>query len=372
LLSRPGEAIYNDANGMVEGNHPFQVVWLPDDRREEFLKRVQELNHKHPPASPRRQIVFEGMQPADLSRNLEIAALLAAPAPVEAPRVPQTWLGEPLAIQSATAVSFQRRSGANLLWLGQNDDAVAGMMIAALAGLVAQLPLNGEATAGGVLPLQVLDGGAIDGPQAAPFRRLAKLLPDRLKLSGITNVKPALSELFAELERRRADETGTTAGSPAVFVFVYDLSRFRELRRQEDDFSFSGFSSGGEQKAAPKPDKQFAELLREGPAYGIHLLIWCDTLTNFNRTLDRQGLREFDTRVLLQMSAADSSLLIDVAAASQLGRRRALLHREDEGRLEKFRPFAVPDDAWLDWFAEELGHRPASTSLPTGQTGASR
>ena len=32
-LERPGEAIYNDANGLVEGNHFFQVVWLPDDRR---------------------------------------------------------------------------------------------------------------------------------------------------------------------------------------------------------------------------------------------------------------------------------------------------------------------------------------------------
>src|SRR5215216_797341 len=30
LLSRPGEAVYNDANGLPEGNHFFQVVWLPD------------------------------------------------------------------------------------------------------------------------------------------------------------------------------------------------------------------------------------------------------------------------------------------------------------------------------------------------------
>ena len=34
LLSRPGEAIYNDANGLIEGNHPFQVVWLDDSQRE--------------------------------------------------------------------------------------------------------------------------------------------------------------------------------------------------------------------------------------------------------------------------------------------------------------------------------------------------
>src|SRR5438270_4463054 len=43
LLSRPGEAIYNDANGLVEGNNPFQVVWLSDDRREGFLHSIQDL-----------------------------------------------------------------------------------------------------------------------------------------------------------------------------------------------------------------------------------------------------------------------------------------------------------------------------------------
>src|SRR5206468_4640479 len=38
LLSRPGEAIYNDANGLVAGNNPFQVVWLDEDRREDCLR----------------------------------------------------------------------------------------------------------------------------------------------------------------------------------------------------------------------------------------------------------------------------------------------------------------------------------------------
>src|SRR5207302_9761790 len=46
LLTRPGEAIYNDANGLVEGNHVFQVVWLPDERREVYLKRIAELARK--------------------------------------------------------------------------------------------------------------------------------------------------------------------------------------------------------------------------------------------------------------------------------------------------------------------------------------
>src|SRR6185436_19248194 len=42
LLSRPGEAIYNDQGGLVEGNSPFQIAWLPDEQREQFLDAVRQ------------------------------------------------------------------------------------------------------------------------------------------------------------------------------------------------------------------------------------------------------------------------------------------------------------------------------------------
>ena len=35
LLSRPGDAIYNDAGGKLEGNSHFQVVWLDEEDRDE-------------------------------------------------------------------------------------------------------------------------------------------------------------------------------------------------------------------------------------------------------------------------------------------------------------------------------------------------
>ncbi len=68
LLTRPGEAIYNDANGMIEGNNLFQVVWLTDERRENYLDRMQEMAHdRHIQKPP--PIVFEGNLPADVSKN---------------------------------------------------------------------------------------------------------------------------------------------------------------------------------------------------------------------------------------------------------------------------------------------------------------
>jgi S-DNA-T family DNA segregation ATPase FtsK/SpoIIIE len=52
-------------------------------------------------------------------------------------------------------------------------------------------------------------------------------------------------------------------------------------------------------------------------------------------------------RVLLQMSPTDSSTLMDTPLAARLGPHRALLYTEDQGRLEKFRPYGLPTLEWL-------------------------
>src|SRR5262249_18277023 len=131
LLTRPGEAIYNDANGMVEGNNFFQVVWLSDDRREEYLTAIQELNRKanRPPSS---QIVFEGNLPAEIRKNHLLAQLIQTPTWPEAPKADYAWLGEAIAIKDPTAAVFRPQSGSNLLIVGQNDEGALGIMSTAL------------------------------------------------------------------------------------------------------------------------------------------------------------------------------------------------------------------------------------------------
>jgi hypothetical protein len=90
-----------------------------------------------------------------------------------------------------------------------------------------------------------------------------------------------------------------------------------------------------------------AEIVRDGPLVGIHVLVTADSATNLGRSIDRNALREFSSRVLFQVSATDSSTLIDSPSASKLGPQRALLHREDAGTQEKFRPYAFPSGSWI-------------------------
>jgi DNA segregation ATPase FtsK/SpoIIIE, S-DNA-T family len=47
------------------------------------------------------------------------------------------------------------------------------------------------------------------------------------------------------------------------------------------------------------------------------------------------------------MSMADSSSLIDLPVAAKLGPSRAIFFTEDQGRVEKFRPYALATPEWV-------------------------
>jgi S-DNA-T family DNA segregation ATPase FtsK/SpoIIIE len=318
LLSRPGEAIYNDANGLVEGNDPFQVVWLDEQQRDEFLRQVREQPgaDSYPPA-----LVFEGTAGADIAKNQRLMATLRVPATV---RSPIAWLGDPVAIKDPTQATFRTQSAANLLVMGQHDDLALSLVASAVIGLCGQTERS----------ITILDGTPEDGEYAGYLTSLAESLG--LPAAG-RDVAP-LGELAREVTTRLADASRPRS---ARFVVIFGLQRFRELRKSDDDF---GFGRKGEKAASPSD--HFSQLLKDGPSVGIHAIVWVDSLTNFNRSLERSLLKEFGQRVLFQMSATDSSNLLDTPAASRLGRNRALFTTEELDRPEKFRPYALPG---LDW-----------------------
>ncbi|HEV3167003.1 MAG TPA: FtsK/SpoIIIE domain-containing protein, partial [Isosphaeraceae bacterium] len=361
LLTRPGEAIYNDANGMVEGNHFFQVVWLAEDRREDYLQKLNQLARDRNLVPTTPQIVFEGNKPADITKNPLLTQLLQAPAwPATTPRASHAWLGEAIAIKDPTEAVFRPQSGSNLLIIGQQDDAALGIFATSIVSLAAQYPPAADADPSSGVRFYLLDGCPVDSQYAGLLGRFAEVIPHPFRQGGWREVPGVIDEIAAELERRQASEGSEF---PAIYLMIFDLQRFRELRKAEDDY---GFSSNKEEK--PSPSKQFTTILRDGPGFHVHTLVWCDTLNNMNRSLDRQALREFEMRILFQMSANDSSSLIDSPFANKLGQHRALFHNEAQGMLEKFRPYGVPTSEWMAEVRKSLGSRPApQVAEPVGQ-----
>lgn len=332
LLARPGEAIYNDANGMIEGNSPFQIAWLPDTVRDAALSTVAERVARDGFVSPEPQIVFEGNVPAKIEENHEIARL-AAYRPEIMPVSAQAWFGDAVAIKPPTAATFRRHTGSNAVLVGQQDDPTLALTIASIVSLAAQFPKNAA-------KFVILDGTPADDPRAGILEAVAGAVPHETRFGTWRDTEAVMAELGAELATR---EGGNLTDEAAVFLFIHGVHRFRGLRRKEDDFSFNMEDDGAEKT----PDKHLAAILREGSALGMHVMLWADTVTNLERALDRQTIGEFDTRVLFQMNASDSTILIDSPAAGRLGMQRALVYNEESGEIEKFRPYAVPEMAWV-------------------------
>ncbi|HVX30036.1 MAG TPA: FtsK/SpoIIIE domain-containing protein, partial [Nitrolancea sp.] len=281
LLSRPGEAIYNAANGLIEGNTHFQTAWLPDDEQRRYLSEIKRLagNLGYQPSEP--PIIFEGNAAADITHNRQLTKLLEHP-PERATSRLMTWLGDPVSVREPVAATFQRQSGSNLLIVGQNAAAAQALLSIATVSLAAQLPLRGTPPHS----LSLLDFVTADATDAAYFATLRDTAHLPLRLGQRRHLPQAINELAAEVQRRLDRDL---TGEAPYLLFIYGLHRARDLR-PEDGFGFPSFEA---EPAAPNLAEQFELILREGPELGIHTIVWCDTMTNLARSLDRRTLREF-------------------------------------------------------------------------------
>jgi hypothetical protein len=329
LLTRPGEGIYNDMAGMVEGNSPFQAVWLSDEQRDSYLQQVRGLaegkQKKYPGA-----IVFEGNAPADIRENAPLRALLEAES-VSASPVTRIWLGAPNSIKGPSEAVFQKRSGNNLLIVGQREESVLAITSLALIALAAQYPA-------GSAKFILFESTPPGSTERAFVEAVVDAIPHEIILGKSGDLGEVMNSLSEDLKNRLENEQ---APVPATFLFLHGLQNFRKLR-QDDDFSFSG----GDGESA-NPASQLQKLIVEGPSHGIHVIATLDTYNNVNRFLGRKSLSEFEMRVLFQMSTNDSASLCDDPKASSLGLHRALLYNEQEGYLETFRPYALPASEWI-------------------------
>ncbi len=338
LLTRPGDAIYNDMAGMIEGNNPFQAVWLPKDKQDNCLATLQRKAVEGGLEAVEPLVVFEGNSLSDIRNNLVLrSAALGEPSAFDS--APHVWFGEPNAIKGPTEGQFGKQAGANLLVIGHRGDTEMAMCCATVVSLAAQYAPD-------TIAIRILDGARPDSPARERLNQLNQILPHDIEICDYRGVPQALTEEPPPTVKARQDQGA--AAERRIFVLTLGLEKFRMLR-QEDDFSF-----GSTDDAGPTASKAFTDLLTEGPNTGIHSIIWCDTLSNLNRSLSRKTLREFEMRVLFQMSASDSSELIDSPAANRLGMYNALFYSAQGGSMEKFRPYEAPDKEFIEEFGKLL------------------
>ena len=154
-----------------------------------------------------------------------------------------------------------------------------------------------------------------------------------------SEVRKAIAAALAAEQQTRVEQPGNAG--PETFLFIHGLQRNKKLKFDEE-MSFSLDASAG-----AHPGLQFNKLITESAGLGFHVIATCDSYNNVMRFLSRKAVSEFEMRVVFQMSSNDSASLIESPQANDLGLHRAILSNGQEGWTETFRPYALPETAWI-------------------------
>lgn len=325
-LKHPGQAVYNDMGGRIEGNQPMQIGWLDKSSQLAWFEGMPKGYQNEDATTNRlgRSIVFDGNRPATWQPEQAEIAIDAAMRNVNQQAL---WcaVGDSVAISPAVVFPLTQQAGRNVLVVGSDDNLASSVI-----DLVTHCFMRAAVTAGQQSELFCIQAARPTDTSALALPKRWQDLQCRTHGFDARGAVQAVNQVHEMLQQRMA---APDSHFTPVLAVVLQLGRLRELRREEE------FSFGTSESTA---DKKLEEILRDGPSYRIHSVIWADSFSTVNRWLSRVALRELEVRLLMQMSDHDSSNLVDSLAAAKLGDYVMLLHDEATGQQEKFRPYSWP------------------------------
>lgn len=332
LQFRPGEAVYNAESGAEIGNNRFQAFWLSSQELPIYLDAIRQLANSHNYVSEHPQIIFDGSKNADINENHALNALLHTSVwPKQ--QIATIWLGNPISLKNLTNIQLRQGRGSNLLIIGEDKNTALGLMTIILFTLATQH--NPTSTR-----FYIIDGRP-DTPYINRLRQREKKFPHGVTIADRHTLASLLTDISDKIKDRAEIDMEQ---KPPIYLLIFGLQRLNNLYIAENLSSDLAV--------------QFSTILRNGPAQGIHTLIWCDLLINFNQSLESNLLEEFRHRIAFQMSENDSNKLFGSNEASKLGTHRALLFNESDGTFEKFIPYESPSDEWqeqtLDYLRQKV------------------
>ncbi len=324
-LSRAGEAIFNAKNGLVEGNHKFQVAHIADGEVEDRLRGIVEKAVNE--ARGRKPRLFEGNRSAAIHDNEKLVTAIQDGPPSGLRYVP-VYLGEPAQISDDhTFFKMRRQSGDNLLMLGQHEETMFPVFATAVTSWAAFQPSR-------IANIFVVNLANVDNPLIDQFDIFLQL-PATVRIVKNRDVVSVIDQISAMLDLRMAQEEQTTPREPqaSVLLAFYGFQRARDLVREG---------------SAPRPStKKLSRLFHDGPENGIATIIYADTYGNLMRVLEPKDINDFSGRIA--GVGSDSGRILGEHSTSLKVREHygVLYELEKPDVLQKFRTYGLDQIQWL-------------------------
>src|SRR5690606_21064251 len=112
-----------------------------------------------------------------------------------------------------------------------------------------------------------------DDPVGNLTAKLQPFLTAPLTCGDPSECSRLLEEVTERLDERMA---APEAAENPIYLVIHDLARFRDLQPDADEWGLGRFSQATGSGAA-SPAAQLSRILRDGPAVGVHTIVWADS-----------------------------------------------------------------------------------------------
>lgn len=312
-LTKKGEAILNNSNGEKEANVLFQAAYT--EKVQHYVSfcvdRWNELDVEKP-----KRFVFDGKAVSNIANNVLFVDSLTAP--TRNPNYIVTWLGVPMFIRATHSyATFRKAIGSNMLICG--TDVYAALSTMALVNYQISQSIEDIKNS-----LFITDYFSESSDASQYMRQFAEIsgipyLPKR-------DLEPVIDRIESILKKRIDDDmAGIENDNPPIIGTIAYIQNAPDMKKNQFN----------------QPSKlmvKIQDILKNGPDYGIHLIVYAYNYKGLVDVMDTSFVSAFGNRIILQSGAIGLQM---VQEAETLAEGTAFLVTEDASTTYEQDPIMI-------------------------------
>lgn len=325
-LTKKGEAILNNSNGEKEANVFFQAAYT--EKVQHYVgfcvNRWNEIGGPKP-----KRFVFDGKAVSNLGSNLSFVESLTDAA--LDPHHIITWLGVPMFIRGTHSfATFRKAIGSNLLICG--TDLQAALSTMALINYQVSQSVEDVRSS-----LFITDYFSEESKESCYMRHFAEIAG--IPYLNKKEVEPMIDKIWNIRKQRIDDDMAGIANDNAPIIGTIAYIQNAPFMKKEGGYRLSDTAV------------KILEILKDGPGYGIHLIVYAYTYKGLSDIIDSGSVSSFGNRIILQRGAIGQQL---VQEAEMLAEGTALLITEDASTTYEHDPMMLYNEFTSESLQDEL------------------
>ncbi|PEZ03301.1 hypothetical protein CN326_18400 [Bacillus sp. AFS018417] len=359
-----GVAIYNSDAGNAQ-NVKFKIAYLDKSSQEEVLQAIHNYSTENGHVYNARVFssqTFENIEEANIPINDPLDLYQKKTKGI------QLWMGKSNRVAPPyLTINLNYRNEDNMIILGQDEHLARKALFNTLCSVLFQYQASTSDTK--TKKIIFADFPSPDKEEKDSLDELLEKLPSFIEtVNNDNDFQMKLDYLHEEMNNRKH---GIRSPKNLYFFFLHGIQRihaaYDTTARVEDNqideiMSEFGFSNNSNEDSTEgyltniSPNQKFLELLKDGPRYGIYVIAWCDTNSNFTDLSGYDPIRSFGHRIACRLRDDESTRFLGEEYATLL-KKDSLIYKDLRGDYHKFQPFEYPSVSWIDSFVQKITHQ---------------